>query len=276
MVEMRAGAPWVHDLGSSNGSTFNDAPLTAPLKLGPGDTVRFGSCSLRLDAVAVAPAGGTTRTIIGAATGSGTDGGIRQTSIDHVVANVDDLAVNHAMQSLGPGDETVTIMFSDIESSTERNLAVGDGVWIEVLQRHNAIFEQTVRHYGGTIIKNQGDGYMVTFGSARRALLCCGAIQKQLHEWGSESPEQSVRVRMGCHTGEAIHSDGDLFGRHVVIAARIANLAMGAQVLSSSIVRDITSARGDLAFADPQAVALKGVEGAHEVSEFLWHGAPES
>ena len=79
---------------------------------------------------------------------------------------------------------------------------------------------------------------------------------------------------MGCHTGEAIHDAGDLFGRHVNIAARVANLAAGAQVLVSSIVREITSSRGDLSFAEPQSVELKGVDGVHDVYDFNWTDAP--
>lgn len=272
LVEVRAGKPWVSDLGSSNGSSLNDTPLTAPVLLTDSDSVRFGGCTLTLSQLAPRPTGGTTRTIVG----GDPSGGIRRTSIEHVVEEVDQRTVSEAILSLGPGDDTVTIMFSDIESSTEKNLALGDAAWIEVLQNHNDIVAAAVTHYGGTIIKNQGDGYMITFGSARRALLCCAHVQRGLHEWSASHADGGIRVRMGLHTGEAIHSDGDLFGRHVVIAARIANLAMGGQVLVSSIVRDITSARGDLSFGDPVAVVLKGVDGDHFVSDFGWAGAPAS
>jgi FHA domain len=39
------GAVVLEDLGSSNGTTVNDRPVTAPVRLGQGDTVRFGRVS---------------------------------------------------------------------------------------------------------------------------------------------------------------------------------------------------------------------------------------
>jgi FHA domain len=39
------GAVVLEDLGSSNGTTVNDRPVTAPVRLGQGDMVRFGRVS---------------------------------------------------------------------------------------------------------------------------------------------------------------------------------------------------------------------------------------
>ena len=55
----------------------------------------------------------------------------------------------------------------------------------------------------------------------------------------------------GLHTGEVIQDDDDLFGKHVVLAARIANEARCGEILVSSLVREIVDARGDLRFGDP-------------------------
>ena len=45
---------------------------------------------------------------------------------------------------------------------------------------------------------------------------------------------------------------GELIGQHVVVAARIAGLAEGGQILVSSLVEQIASPRGDLSFASPR------------------------
>ena len=77
-------------------------------------------------------------------------------------------------------------------------------------------------------------------------------------------------MRIGLHTGEAIRQDsGDLFGRHVIIAARVGGLANGAEILVSSIVREIASARGDLHFGEGNMAELKGV-GEQMVYPVLW------
>jgi len=194
---------------------------------------------------------------------------VRSTGMDKVVAS---LGAEIALPS-GSADDTVTIMFSDIESSTELALAAGDHRWYEILTWHNQLVEDRVAAHGGFIVKNQGDGFMVTFNSARRAIICAGQIQQALRHNEAENPSSAIRVRIGMHTGEAVRQDsGDLFGRHVIIAARVGAMATGGEVLVSSIVREIASARGDLHFSEGTEVELKGV-GNQMVSTVLWEAA---
>jgi class 3 adenylate cyclase len=72
------------------------------------------------------------------------------------------------------------------------------------------------------------------------------------------------------HTGEVIAEDGDIFGKHVMLAARVGGLANGGEILVSSLVREIAAARGDLGFGEPRSVALKGIEGEHVVYPLCW------
>ena len=84
-----------------------------------------------------------------------------------------------------------------------------------------------------------------------------------------------MRVRVGLHTGEVLVDDlGDLIGQHVVVAARIANLASGGQILVSSLVQQIAEPRGDLTFVAPREVELKGIKGTHLVYEVDWRAFP--
>jgi adenylate cyclase len=96
------------------------------------------------------------------------------------------------------------------------------------------------------------------------------AVQQELHQRSEEHAESSVRIRVGVHTGEVIVESGDIFGRHVMFAARIGNLAHGGEILVSSLVREIASARGDLKFGEPRTATLKGIEGEHLVYPLLW------
>jgi class 3 adenylate cyclase len=111
---------------------------------------------------------------------------------------------------------------------------------------------------------------MLTFPGARRALRCMIAVQQELQQRTEEHAESSVRIRVGVHTGEVIVESGDIFGKHVMFAARVANLALGDEILVSSLVREIASARGDLKFGDPRTATLKGIEGEHLVYPLLW------
>jgi adenylate cyclase len=212
----------------------------------------------------LAPARDTPRVPAG---GPGVDP--RRTSIDLVANSVVQTGVD--VQRLKNDQGTVTIVFSDIEASTERNMALGDQAWFEVLSEHNAIIRGLLSSNNGTEIKNQGDGFMMSFPGARMALGCMMEVQRQLTEQARRDPERGVRVRVGVHTGEVLVDDeGDLFGKHVVVAARIANLALGGEILVSSLVKEITSARGDMVFGAGRQVELKGIAGSHVVYPVDW------
>jgi class 3 adenylate cyclase len=164
----------------------------------------------------------------------------------------------------------VTIVFSDIENSTSRAVELGDVAWMEVLKVHNAIVRRQVARFRGTEVKTQGDSFMLTFTSARAALDAMIETQRALQTWARSQPANAVRVRVGVHTGEAIRQHDDLFGKHVMLAARVANAARGGEILVSSLVREIVEARGDLEFGEPRTVELKGLAGDWIVHPVEW------
>src|SRR5881227_1352983 len=114
-----------------------------------------------------------------------------------------------------------TILFTDVEGSTELRARLGDELAHEVLQAHNEMVRAAVAESRGREIKALGDGFMVAFASPRRALECAKAIQRAI-DAARARPELSVRVRIGVNTGEVKEQDGDLFGQAVHAAARIA------------------------------------------------------
>jgi Adenylate and Guanylate cyclase catalytic domain len=65
---------------------------------------------------------------------------------------------------------TVTILFTDIEGSTQLTERLGDDIWLTVLREHNEIVRRQVTEYTGFEVKSQGDGFMLAFPSAKDAL----------------------------------------------------------------------------------------------------------
>jgi class 3 adenylate cyclase len=162
---------------------------------------------------------------------------------------------------------TVTVLFTDIEGSTQLTEDLGDREWMEVLRTHNAIVREQVAQHSGFEVKSQGDGFMLAFSSARDALRCAGGIQRAVAE---DSIGHGLRVRMGLHTGEPIREADDFYGKAVIQAARIAAEARGSEILVSSLVRDLTESSGEFAFATAREVELKGLSGTHRLSPVLW------
>jgi class 3 adenylate cyclase len=142
------------------------------------------------------------------------------------------------------------------------------------LDLHNRVFRAQLTRFGGCEVKSQGDGFMLTFPSARRAVRFAIATQRSFEGADHGDALRRVRVRMGLHTGEAIVDEtGDLFGQHVIIASRIANLAAGGEILVSSLVKEIVSPRGDVVFDAGRSVVLKGIEGACMVHPLDWRAS---
>ncbi len=117
----------------------------------------------------------------------------------------------------------------------------------------------------GFEVKSQGDGFMVAFSSARRALGCAIAIQQTLAPHNEENPDEPIPVRIGLHTGEAIKEGEDFFGKTVILAARIASQAVGGQILVSSLLKALVESSGEFRFRDGQEMELKGLAGTHQV-----------
>jgi ketosteroid isomerase-like protein len=128
-------------------------------------------------------------------------------------------------------DGTVTIVFTDIVDSTVLTTRLGDLAWRDVLRRHDIVIEETTVAHGGTVVETQGDGSMLAFSSARRAVSCAQAIQREVESvFADDSPP--IRVRIGMHTGDALHEADRFFGTAVHYAARVASQALGARCSS--------------------------------------------
>ena len=167
-------------------------------------------------------------------------------------------------------DGTVTLLFTDIDGSTAMTERLGDQRWLELLRAHNAIVREQVAAHDGFEVKSQGDGFMVAFQSARRALQCAIHVQRAFAAYNDAHPDEPVRVRIGLHTGEAIKEDDDFFGKNVVLAARIANEAQGSHILVSSVLKELTESAGEFNFDEGREAQLKGLSGTHRVFEVLW------
>jgi class 3 adenylate cyclase len=166
-------------------------------------------------------------------------------------------------------DGTVTVLFSDIEHSTELTERLGDQRWLEVLEAHNSVIRAQVAEHGGYEVKSQGDGFMVAFPSARRAVGCAIDVQRALARRAANG-ELPLRVRIGIHTGEAIRHQGDFYGKSVILAARIADQAQGGEVLVSSLVQQLVEPSGDLRFRDAGETELKGLSGRQQLFRVAW------
>jgi predicted ATPase/class 3 adenylate cyclase len=167
-------------------------------------------------------------------------------------------------------DGTVTLMFSDMEGFTRMTESLGDIAAHQVVQAHNRIVREQTAAHGGREVELRGDGFLLAFPSARQAALCAISLQRGFAEHNAANGGHPIRIRIGVHTGEAIKDADKFFGKTVIQAFRIADLAKGAEILASSLTVELLRNAGDLRFSAEREVELKGLEGRHRVCSLDW------
>jgi len=146
-----------------------------------------------------------------------------------------------------------TVLFTDIVGSTRRAAELGDDRWRQVLAEHHAIVRAQIRRFRGREVDTAGDGFLIAFDSAARAVRCALAVRERLHRIGLE-------VRSGVHAGECDESGGKLVGIAVHIGSRVLGVAQPGEVLASSTVKDLV-AGSEIEFDDRGEHTLKDIAG---------------
>jgi class 3 adenylate cyclase len=150
-----------------------------------------------------------------------------------------------------------TILFTDLEGSTELAEKLAPSVYIELLREHDLIIRRSLVASGGREVKHTGDGIMASFDEIANALDCGLAIQAgfRTRETAAGAPEYHVRVGMAA--GEPVDHNDDLFGPTVNLARRICDVATPGEVFVSDAVYEHGVTTG-FSFAAGETVTLRG------------------
>ncbi len=124
------------------------------------------------------------------------------------------------------------IVFTDIVGYTSLMGSDEDKAF-EVLQKNRKIHTALIGNFGGTLIKEMGDGMLISFNLASEAVRCAIKIQKACKE-------QDIPLKIGIHEGEMVFAGADVLGDGVNIASRLQEDAdEGCINISSSVYKDI-------------------------------------
>jgi class 3 adenylate cyclase/pimeloyl-ACP methyl ester carboxylesterase len=171
---------------------------------------------------------------------------------------------------------TLTVLFTDLVSSTELLQRLGDEAADRVRRAHFRLVRDAVTARGGQEVKTLGDGLMVVFPSATDAVACAVAVQQGVHAHNArDASGPQLAVRAGLESGEPIRNEGDYFGTPVVVAKRLCDSASGGQIIVSEVVRNLIGSRGDHVFVELGTRSLKGFSEPIAVCEVEWTPAPD-
>lgn len=161
------------------------------------------------------------------------------------------LRPNKATSDLGPSGFR-TVVFTDIVGSTEYTRRVGDELGRTVIRELETQVASLATDHGGRVVKDLGDGSLVSFGSNSSAI----TFALDLQDACGDGP---LQLRVGMAAGEPIQEDGDIHGTVVAHASRIADLGEAGEVIVSDSVRQLAAGKG-FTFEPSGDVTLKGFD----------------
>jgi class 3 adenylate cyclase len=165
----------------------------------------------------------------------------------------------------GPVSTRKTFMFTDIVGSTNLAEALGDQAWEGELRRHDDLLRRLVASGGGEIVNTTGDGFFVAFDSARQGIACAVAIQQALRD--QRATTFAPPVRIGLHTAEANRRGSDYSGMGVHVAARVAALAGGGEIVATA---DTLAEAGTVGASESRTTPVKGVKEPVTLASITW------
>lgn len=174
---------------------------------------------------------------------------------------------------LPPHGEALSVLFTDIEDSTQLTDRLGDATWEAIIDQHNDIVREELHRHRGFEVKLTGDGFLIVFADPLAALRCAARIQARVTlRAAHRGAAWPVRVRMGIHIGDVIlRPGGDILGRTVNKASRILSKGDGGMILASSdLVEAVARHVPDEFWVDLGARRIRGLERRERIWRLNW------
>jgi TolB-like protein/Tfp pilus assembly protein PilF len=120
------------------------------------------------------------------------------------------------------------IIFTDIVGYTVLMGSNEDHAY-KLLRENRKIHQQIIKKYNGTLIKEIGDGTLISLPLSSDAVRCAIEIQKT-------SIDQDIPLKIGIHEGEVVFEGSDVIGDGVNIASRLQEIAEEGSIIISGAV----------------------------------------
>lgn len=160
------------------------------------------------------------------------------------------------------------ILAADVVGYSQLMGADQSGTLDALRQLRGELFDPIVDGHRGNVVKRLGDGWIVEFPSISDAVACAVAIQDGL------AGHDTIRLRIGIHTGEVVFEADDVFGDGVNVAARLESLADPGQVLISDTAHNGLDGKAAKLFKGGETHELKNI--ARPVAIWRWPAAKDT
>jgi adenylate cyclase len=200
---------------------------------------------------------------------------MQPTSID-VLSSALGPGIGSQLGELSSPDGAVTLLFCEIANiAVIRRDSTPTGI-ATLLADQREMIQRIARLHGAEIAQAHEDGYLIVSDSAHAALSCAIDLQRSVASATGDSASTVPQLRIGLHTGPVIAGTDDLYGRNVLLGARIASKAEGGEIVVSAKVREYTQSDPRFHFVARGAEHFTGLHGEHDLFAVIWTGPEQS
>lgn len=105
----------------------------------------------------------------------------------------------------------------------------------ELLAAHNKVIREHLTQYGGREVEHGGNGFIISFASASKAVSCAMAIHRHL-------PDKDVLgFAIGINGGEPVANSNKLYGDTIQLAGSMCSIAKSSQISVGSAVKELVA-----------------------------------
>jgi class 3 adenylate cyclase len=169
---------------------------------------------------------------------------------------------------------TRAVLFADVVGSTRLYETFGDDQAKQMIDECLAALGAVVQQYQGRIVKTIGDEIMCVLPNADSGCLAATDMHHKIMALPMVSGVKRS-VRIGFHFGPVLEENNDVFGDTVNLAARMAGLAKGMQIITTGATVAGLSPMLQLSTRSIAALSIKGKGDEVDVREVIWQGGEE-
>lgn len=152
--------------------------------------------------------------------------------------------------------ELLAIIFTDAVDSTART-ATDEDYSLRILLADLDYMRNEAAVRGGTVLKNTGDGLLISFKSAVDAVECALSIQKG---FANRAENAAFTHKIGVHIGDVIKKDGDIYGSGVNTASRLVAQCPAGGICMSSTLYELVKQKSQIGQLEVKDFQLTNIE----------------
>lgn len=128
----------------------------------------------------------------------------------------------------------VGLLAVDVRDSTLLHQTIGNRKAHALTAAALDLAEATARDFDGTVVRRMGDGYLMVFPEAERAMRAAASLQETLPAWREKAGAPGLELRAAVHAGrvlvDARGKTPEAYGQSVERALALADKSLGGEV----------------------------------------------